>query len=151
MMSENEVQVFNKRGELVDCKDGIVPDGCGVRLTMFMMDSVQRAVAAEDLQITDAFGAPAGQRPGYVFDHRLTEAQEARDAAYDASVKRLEDAWRSPSATTTTTTTTATTANVERLRDASERTLDASDAAALRDQAYEDKVKRLADAWKTAR
>jgi hypothetical protein len=145
MMSENKAQVFNARGEVVACDDGIVPDGCGVRTSIMLLDSVQRAVAADaDLQITDAFGAPAGQRPGYVFDHRLTEAQEARDAAYDASVKRLEDAWRSPSATTTTTT-----ANVERLRDASERTLDASDAAALRDQAYEDKVKRLADAWKT--
>jgi hypothetical protein len=136
------VQVFDKRGELVACDNGIVPDGCGVRVPVMLMDSVQRAVAADaDLQITDAWGAPAGQRPGYVFDRRLTEAQEARDAAYDDNVKRLGDAWRSPSATTT--------ANVERRRDASERTLDASDAAALRDQAYEDKVKRLADAWKT--
>jgi hypothetical protein len=141
MMSENKVQVFNARGEVVACDDGIVPDGCGVRTSIMLLDSVQRAVAADaDLQITDAFGAPAGQRPGYVFDHRLTEAQEARDAAYDASVKRLEDAWRSPSAATTTA--------VER-RAASERTLDASDAAAERDQEYENKVKRLQDAWKT--
>jgi hypothetical protein len=46
MMFKNEAQVFDKRGRLMACDDGIVPDGCGVRTSFFLMDSVQRDVAA---------------------------------------------------------------------------------------------------------
>jgi hypothetical protein len=141
-MMKNQVKVYDKRGKLVDCDDGIVPDGCGVRTSFFLLDSLQRDVAA-NLQVTDAWGAPAGQRPGYVFDHRLTEAQEARDAAYDKCVKRLGDAWRKTKKNKRSPSTASPAV--------ADRTLDTSDAAALRDQAYEDSVKRLADAWKTAR
>jgi hypothetical protein len=66
---ENKAQVFDKRGKLVACDDGIVPDGCGVRTSIMLMDSVQRAIA-EDLQVTDAYGAymlsPLPRRSGWV-------------------------------------------------------------------------------------
>jgi hypothetical protein len=94
----NIVQVYDKRGKLVDCDDGIVPDGCGVRVPIFLMDSMQRDVAA-NLQVVDAWGAEAGHRPGYVFNGP-NKSTEARDAAYDDSVKRLNDAWRNPSVDT---------------------------------------------------
>lgn len=128
-MSENEIQVINKRGEII-ASDGssIVPDGCGVRVPLMLMDSVQRAVA-EDLRITDAFGAEAGHRPGYVFASP-TRLSEARDAAYNANLKLLEDAWRSPS--------TAARPAV------ADRTL------GTRDAEYETHKAWLRDAWRTA-
>jgi hypothetical protein len=71
----------------------------GVRVPFFLMDELQQAVAAHApiRLVTDAFGAPAGHKPGYVFARRTT-ATEARDAAYLEQRERLGNAWRNPSA-----------------------------------------------------
>lgn len=91
-------QFINERGEVVDSDSDVVPDGCGVRVPVMLMDSVQREVAAHvsrQALITDAFGAPAGRRPGYCYAPP-TQAATARDAAFEESCNRIENAWRNP-------------------------------------------------------
>lgn len=57
---------------------------------MFMMDEAQRATS--QMQLTDAYGRPAGQAPGYVFS--AAQVTDARDAAYADYEQRVSEAWR---------------------------------------------------------
>ena len=89
------IKYVNQKGELVFSEDGIVPDGCSVRVPLLLMDSFQRAIAVQSTPLLiDAWGAPAGHRPGYVF--APTSTNDARVTAYANESKRLQNAWRSP-------------------------------------------------------
>src|SRR3954462_12417914 len=92
-MTSRQIEVINARGEVVVVHDGVVPAGCRVRVPLMLMDGVQQGVAAHSpAGLTDAFGYPAGHRPGYVFG-ASTQASGARDAAFAERTAYLNDAW----------------------------------------------------------
>src|SRR4051794_28917426 len=70
----------------------VLRDGEVLRVTMPMMDSLQRSVAS--VALTDGFGRPAGNRPGFVYD--ATDSREAVQAAWDARSAYLRSAWKGP-------------------------------------------------------
>jgi hypothetical protein len=78
--------------------DRVVRDGESVRVPMYLMDGVQRAVsgrvAPRNLLVTDALGAPAGFRPGYAFAYAADVAGDPRPAAFARRERVLCDAWR---------------------------------------------------------
>src|SRR5215210_4061092 len=93
-MTSRQIEVINQRGEVLVVYDGIVPPGCRLRVPFMLMDGVQQGVAAQSrVGLTDAFGNPAGFRPGYVFAER-SSASDARDAAFAERTAYLNDAWR---------------------------------------------------------
>jgi hypothetical protein len=81
-----------------DDDDRVVRDGESVRVPMYLMDGVQRAVArvaappGPRMRVTDALGASAGFKPGYCFD--AGAAGDPRPAAFSEREKYLTDAWR---------------------------------------------------------
>jgi hypothetical protein len=91
-------QLINKNGEVVylDDDSDVVPDGYGVRVHMMLqdMDPVQKSIAT-NVRVTDAWGAPAGHKPGYVFSQ--TQTQDAYNAR-EAYKVRLQDAWKTKAA-----------------------------------------------------
>src|SRR3954453_9666879 len=94
-MTKREFECIDPNGQIIMSVDGIIPDGCRVRMPLHLMDSVQREVAAQSpTQIRDAWGAPAGHRPGYVFS---SAPPGPRVKAFFNEGKRLQDAWRNPS------------------------------------------------------
>jgi hypothetical protein len=95
---------------------GILRDGRRVRVPMQFMDSMQRAVrerfgsgpsiADSHILVVDAFGKPAGHRPGpcylripeHMTDHAIAAAQDHNRAqAYADFVASLQDAWKGDS------------------------------------------------------
>ena len=79
---------------------GCLRDGCSVMVRMQMRDGrmtdLQRAVAADAANrrpLVDAFGQPAGHRPGYAFtnDAASRRARAKAYADYDAEIER---AWQ---------------------------------------------------------
>jgi hypothetical protein len=84
----------------VDDDDRVVRDGESVRVPMYLMDGVQRAVAGvpprRDVLVTDGRGLPAGHRPGYVFIYAADSADDPRVAAFAERGRYLTDAWRTP-------------------------------------------------------
>src|SRR5215208_2218454 len=95
-MATTRTEYVNQKGEIVHSDDGIVPDGCHVRVRLDMMDGVQRAIATQSsATVTDAFGRPAGHRRGFVFA-ASRPATDERAAAYEAESSRIKDAWRNP-------------------------------------------------------
>jgi hypothetical protein len=63
--------------------------------TLMAADGGASLVEDETCYVTDAFGRPAGRRPGYAFA-ATDVAQDAIDDAYAAHDVWLRDAWRSP-------------------------------------------------------
>jgi hypothetical protein len=75
----------------------VVRDGESVRVSLHMMDGLQRAVATYGLRLHDGMGNPAGQKQGYVFGGNAEQRQRVAKA-YDEWTKRLHNAWRTPGA-----------------------------------------------------
>jgi hypothetical protein len=120
------------RPEDVD-ERGVLRDGKTVSVPLHLMDAVQRAVALSAARVTDAFGAPAGHRPGYAF------AAGARTASEDARVARdqkLQDAWRGARSTRLSSMPPV------RLAPTADRRMTA-------DEAREERDRRLSEAWRT--
>jgi len=129
----------NARGQEIEA--AFCPDGFMLRVPTFLVDGVQREVAANFARqplVVDAFGRRAGHRPGYCFAPR-TRATDARDAAYQEDCKRMENAWRDkdPSAQDAAPTPTDQ--------------LSASDAHDAREKAFAAHEQWLVNAWRTAR
>jgi len=106
-----QYEILDRHGRLVE--GDIIPDGGRLRVSMMMKDSmspVQRAVAedseARRFPVVDAFGRPAGRRPGACYARPAPEDSPERAAqitrefmrqeAYQDSVKEMCDAWRKP-------------------------------------------------------
>jgi hypothetical protein len=70
--------------------NGVLKDGCAVRVSMTMMDSLQRDVAKHAPTITD----PARHRPGFR-DSRDSAALDALEQAYRDADAADANAWRS--------------------------------------------------------
>ena len=83
-------QLINKNGEVVRLIDDneVVPEGHGIRVSAFLMDGAPS-------YLTDAYGNPAGHRPGYIFNND-TRTQDEGDAALVAYKARIRDAWKTP-------------------------------------------------------
>ena len=135
-MSNRKIPIINSKGEpvILDDDSGVVPPGYGVRVSSFLMDgdAIQQAIAAENVRVTDAFGAPAGHKPGFCFDANSDGEARARKA-FDDHKLWLRDAWRAPQATTV----------------ADVKPKPAVSVTDARNQAYEDMVRRTENAWKT--
>jgi hypothetical protein len=86
---------MRQRDAYVD--DDVVRDGESLKVPLYMMDSVQRAVATDGLRLHDGMGNPAGHKRGYVFGGNAEQRQRAADA-YDEWTRRLQNAWRTPGA-----------------------------------------------------
>jgi hypothetical protein len=158
-------EVIDRYGRLVERDPNEqLHDGDRLRVSLLMKDSmspIQRMVAedaeARRFPVVDAFGRPAGQRPGACYmrpaPHGTPEraAQIARDhmrrEAYADSVRALEDAWRKPLAAPPIEPRANITGGGER-RDSVPPTMSLADAQAIRDAAYEQSVRELTDAWK---
>ena len=94
-----KTKIIDRHGKEIELDDGeIIPDQCGVRVSSFLMDGVQREIAASSraTRVTDGLGNRAGNRPGHAYLRDDDEA-EAR-AAYNAHREYLKDAWRNPGA-----------------------------------------------------
>jgi hypothetical protein len=167
-----QYEILDRHGRLVE--GDIIPDGGRLRVSMMMKDSmspVQRAVAedaeARRFPVVDAFGRPAGRRPGACYLRPAADgsperaAQIARDhmrqEAYEDSVRDLEDAWRQPSPTSPAEPRASVTGSggargqmriPDERQDCVPRTMSLADAQAIRDAAYEQSVRELTDAWK---
>jgi hypothetical protein len=70
----------------------IVIDGQRVRVPMMLMDEVRHAIGTGGAPIRDAFGLPAGHRPGYCFEP--TSAADPRPASYAEYEARITNSWR---------------------------------------------------------
>jgi hypothetical protein len=84
-----------------DDNPDIVKDGEKISVPIYLLDSMQRSVAAHygrRDQIVDAFGMSAGRKRGYCFQNTSSVLQDAasdtRQAAFDALEKRSQSAWR---------------------------------------------------------
>lgn len=104
----------------------IAEDGESVRVSMLMMDSMQRAVAQGKPKgtIHDGLGNPAGHKPRYVFAPP-SPSDEVRSETYRDYEHRLTDAWRG--------------------------TVEGGSAAHDRSAPYEAYKERLSNAWRGAR
>ena len=157
-----QYEILDRYGRIVE--GDVIPDGGRLRVSMMMKDGMselQRAVAedaeARRFPVVDAFGRPAGQRPGACYQRPAPDgtperaAQIARDQmrqeAYAQSVLDLEDAWRKPLATPPIEPRANITGDRER-RDDVPPTMSLADAQAIRDAAYEQSVQELTGAWK---
>src|SRR4051794_6079419 len=132
-MASRQIEVVNERGEVVVVEDGIIPDKCRLRIPLFLTDAVQQGIAANArLPVRDAFGRPAGFRPGYVFG-ASTRSTGARDAAFAERARFLSDAWRAETPGSNAPAASA---------------VETRDDAPL---AYEAYRARLSGGWRTAR
>jgi hypothetical protein len=94
------MQVINRKGELFNVDGDIVPDGCSLKTSIMLMDSMQREVAthyAPKAHIVDAIGRPCGNRPGFLLTNKST-MRDAAEAARATRKKLLSDAWRTADA-----------------------------------------------------
>jgi hypothetical protein len=103
-----QYEILDRHGRVVE--DDVIPDGGRLRVSMMMKDGmseVQRAVAedaeARRFPVVDAFGRPAGQRPGACYlrtaphttDHaKQVMADHMRREARDQHVADLQDGWK---------------------------------------------------------
>lgn len=103
---QSAMKIINRRGqeiaELDDSDSNVVlDDGHGVRVSSYLMDSVQKAIASSAVasptthRITDSAGRAAGSRPGFCYDSNTNNEAQAQ-ASHDAHKKYLADAYRSP-------------------------------------------------------
>jgi hypothetical protein len=78
--------------------DDLLRDGQGLRVPMFAMDSVQRAVARHSARVTDANGNSglALHRPGFRFVLDDAAGAHAKEVAYRRADAEMVKAWRRP-------------------------------------------------------
>ena len=107
-------EVIDRFGRLVERDPNEqLHDGDRLRVSLLMKDGMSptRRAVAEDAEarrfpVVDAFGRPAGQRPGACYLRAAPDGTSERAAqiareyirqeAYSDSVRALEDAWRKP-------------------------------------------------------
>jgi hypothetical protein len=119
-------------------KRSVLRDGETLSVPLYLMDGVQREVATTPaVRLTDALGRPAGHRPGHAIAPATAQTQ-LRDAAFEASVERLTNAWKEPVAPVPASP-------------ASQRTADAPAKAPDAAAAWAGLVARTRDAWRDAR
>ena len=134
MSATKKFQRINARGEIIatdEDDDGILKDGEGIRVSLFMMDELQRTVAADA-------AARGGHRSGYqvggasiMSDAQRAAVTDERTAAYEERSQWLADAWRTPSS--------------KPVNDADKQM---NDATLDREAAYDEYRKWLQDAWR---
>ena len=141
-------QYVNRKGETIYTDSDIVPDGCSIRTSVMLMDSlddVQREIAgtSRPVHFTDALGR--SHQPG----HRLINttpnnlrdaAIDARDVAYAELEKRSAAAWRTNVAVAQTNAASGSSFEVAKLSPAD-----------ARDSAFAELEKRSANAWRGGR
>jgi hypothetical protein len=144
-----------------DEDDNVVKDGEIYRVPLMFMDNMQRAVRQDALycraRVVDAFDNSAGYRPGYCFaaDAGLIDGDGSSDdprvQAWQERDRRMRDAWRDPKAWFA-----ANTASPQLDRPPPNPPprlgIDANDtgAHAEADRAYEERGRRLGEAWRHA-
>jgi len=99
------MQVINRKGEMFNVDGDEVPDGCGLRTNIFMLDSglddTQREIARSFSRQRFTDGIGRSHQPGHRFINTTSSgvlqdaALDARDMAYAELEKRLAAAWRS--------------------------------------------------------
>src|SRR5262249_41165424 len=124
--------------------DEMVRDGESVRVPMFLMDKVQRAVATIGQRLHDGMGNPAGRKRGYALGGNAEQRQLAAEA-YDERTTRLQNAWRSPAGAAERNE-----AQLEAWRRPGARPSLSQDAAVDRTAAYAAYVQRMENAWRAA-
>jgi hypothetical protein len=136
---------MRRHHELDDDDDDVVRDGEAVRVPMYLMDGVQRAVAGlaappgPRVRVTDALGASAGFKPGHCF--AADSANDPRPAAFSEREKYLTDAWRLAA------TGLSRAMDPDAAHEVEERL---ERERGERDAAYDGMVARLCDAWRDA-
>ena len=112
-------------------KKRFLEDGEGLRVHLTLADAADRGIA-----IVDAFGGQAGLRSGYCFTSgavSLSDADKARDAAWQEAREREANAWRGPASAPIPTSDTGR---------------HVMDVMEMRDQALADRDRWQAEAWK---
>ena len=142
------MQVINRKGEVFQVDGDEVPDGCGLRTSVMLLDSVQQEISrsfSRTARVCDAIGRTAGHRPGFLLmdtsNSELRDASDVRDMAYAELEKRSAAAWRTPVADVGNAATRA----VER------QAADTGQAELARDSAFAELEKRSANAWRGGR
>jgi hypothetical protein len=102
-----QYEILDRHGRVVE--DDVIPDGGRLRVSMMMKDGmseVQRAVAedaeARRFPVVDAFGRPAGQRPGACYlrtaphttDHAKQVMADHMRRERDQYAADLQDGWK---------------------------------------------------------
>jgi hypothetical protein len=117
---------------------GLLRDGRRLRIRVADDETVEDDEDDDFVEVenyvTDAFGRPAGHRPGYVFASD-DAAQQRLDDAYAAHDAWLRDAWRNPGSEQAGDAS----ANSARTGDAAQQSLDA---------AYAEAERVLTNAWR---
>jgi hypothetical protein len=139
------MQVINRKGEVFHVDGDVVPDGCSLRTSVMLMDSVQQEIArrfSRPVRVVDAIGRPCGHRPGHAFvstsSGELRDAAiDARDIAYAELEKRSAVAWRTNVAVAQTNAASDSSFEVAKLSPAD-----------ARDSAFAELEKRSANAWR---
>ena len=101
------IEITDKFGRKRRARKGEVPaDGETIHFPATLMDAMSR-VLSDPVQsnrgIHDAYGSPAGHRPGYCFGGNR-QARAAAEVAYEQRRQRLQDAWRTSNRRTRRTT-----------------------------------------------
>jgi hypothetical protein len=120
-----------------DDEDKVVRDGQVLRVSLLMMDGVQREIADQRVGLVDAAGQSwtVGHRPGavYLTGRQREVSSAAKAAARDEYVLRLTDGWR---------TDHLIAPGAERRETPSATTVDA------REEAYATYERHLSNAWR---
>jgi hypothetical protein len=136
MIIQTNTTKTKKRVEVEDGDDDdkILKDGQSMRVSMVMMDSLQRAViAADQIKRVEAFDAKMRNSPGFA---EVTDEERAATAKVLADRDaRLSNAWKHPNPT------------VDAAPPAKTDATQANDAEA----AYEARRHRLENAWRGGR
>jgi len=74
-------------------KNGVLKDGARVRVPLYLMDSTQRAVAANAAHLHDGHGGGIGHRPGHITTNDAA-MHAAVDRAYALRDEEDRNAWR---------------------------------------------------------
>lgn len=140
-MNTQDHEVIDRSGKRVR-RDGILQDGDRVVVQMTMMDAanpalVAAAALADSIRRNELFDNARGHRPGFVARDAATST--TIEKALDDRDKRLNDAWKTPTATEATAIETAAVLQA----DAPTETL-----FAARDQAVANRDKRTSEAWR---
>lgn len=149
MTTERDYDVIDHYGRVVRRTkvdgNGIVADGEGVRVRMTMMDAANPALAhaaavADAIKRAEAFDASrgVGHRPGY----STQDAGDAGEKAREARDAKMRDAWRNPAPVLDAAKPQQHAALVP-------PTASHADLFKARDQAAQDRDRRLESAWKS--
>jgi hypothetical protein len=145
--------------EIVDChgrrcrvrKGEILADGEKFSLPMQFMDSQLRDTLVEKygggaVRVVDAAGLPAGNKPGFLFDHSNVLADSAAEPAYRERVERPDATMRNRRAGLDDDDEHGGDGRHQEM-DAGQMTLDELQARA--ESEYQKRCARMREAWRT--